>query len=170
MLLAVVAVDTVRNIAENVYFGMYFDAQFGFLPPALVGALGQPVFLIMPKILNVAAGGIVLFILLLRWLPEAMSERSRLELDADVQRKLATTDGMTGLLNRRCFLAKAEVERERFQRYRRPLSMLMIDIDAFKSINDRFGHDAGDEVIVKVASVCRGLTRSTDLIARLGGD
>ena len=170
MLLAVVAVDTVRNIAENVYFGLYFDAQFGVLPQALVGVLGQPVLLIMPKILNVVAGGVVLSILLLRWLPEAMSERKLLELDADVQRKLATTDGMTGLLNRRHFLTVTEVELQRFQRYRRPLSMLMIDIDAFKSINDRFGHDVGDEVLAKVAGVCRDLVRSNDIVARLGGD
>jgi diguanylate cyclase (GGDEF)-like protein len=170
MLLAVIAIDTIRNISENVYFGLYFDAQFGFLPTAFIQVLGQPTFLIIPKILNVAAGATVMSILLLRWLPEAIGERKLLELDADVQRELATIDGMTGLLNRRHFLVAAEVERERFQRYRRPLSMMMIDIDAFKAINDQFGHDVGDEVIIKVASACRGHIRSTDLIARLGGE
>jgi diguanylate cyclase (GGDEF)-like protein len=170
MLLAVVGIDTFRNIAENVYFGVYFDAQYGFLPSALIGALGQPIFLIIPKILNVASGGLVMSILLLRWLPQAVRERKILQLDADVQRKLATIDSMTGLLNRRQFFVVAEVERERSRRYRRPLSMLMIDIDGFKSINDSFGHDVGDEVIVLVANVCQSLTRSTDLIARLGGE
>jgi diguanylate cyclase (GGDEF)-like protein len=170
MLLAVVAVDTLRNIAENIYFGLYFDAQYGFLPSALIGLLGQPIFLIIPKILNVAAGCIVMSILLLRWLPEAVNERKLLQLDADVQRELATIDSMTGLLNRRQFFVAAEVERERSRRYRRPLSMLMIDIDAFKSINDGFGHDVGDKVIVMVANVCRGLIRSTDLFARMGGE
>jgi len=170
MLLAVVAIDTLRNIAENIYFGLYFDAQYGFLPSALIGVLGQPSFLIIPKILNIASGGLVMSILLLRWLPEAVNERKLLQLDADVQRKLATIDSMTGLPNRRQFFVAAEVERERSRRYRRPLSMLMIDIDAFKSINDSLGHDFGDQVIVMVANVCRGLIRSTDLIARLGGE
>jgi diguanylate cyclase (GGDEF)-like protein len=170
MLLAVVAIDTVRNIAENIYFGLYFDAQYGFLPSALIGLLGQPIFLIIPKILNIASGGLVMSILLLRWLPQAVNERKLLQLDADLQRKLATIDSMTGLLNRRQFFVAAEVERERSRRYRRPLSMLMIDIDEFKSINDNFGHDVGDEVIVLVANVCQGLIRSTDLIARLGGE
>src|ERR1700679_3326909 len=59
MLLAVVAIDTLRNITENTYFGLYFDAQYGFLPSSLIDLLGQPIFLIMPKILNVAAGGVV---------------------------------------------------------------------------------------------------------------
>jgi diguanylate cyclase (GGDEF)-like protein len=170
MLLAVVAIDTFRNIAENIYFGLYFDAQYGFLPSALIGLLGQPSFLIIPKILNIASGGLVMSILLLRWLPEAVNERKLLQLDADVQRKLATIDSMTGLPNRRQFFVAAEVERERSRRYRRPMSMLMIDIDEFKSINDSLGHDFGDQVIVMVANVCLGLIRSTDLIARLGGE
>jgi diguanylate cyclase (GGDEF)-like protein len=170
MLLAVVAIDTLRNIAENIYFGLYFDAQYGFLPSSLIDLLGQPIFLIIPKILNVVAGGLVMSILLLRWLPEAVNERKILQLDADFQRKLATIDSMTGLLNRRQFFVAAEVERERSRRYRRPLSLLMIDIDAFKSINDGFGHDVGDQVIVMVANVCRGLIRGADLIARLGGE
>jgi len=109
-------------------------------------------------------------ILLLRWLPQAVNERKILQLDSDVQRKLATIDSMTGLLNRRQFFVVAEVERERSRRYRRPLSMLMIDIDEFKSINDSFGHDVGDEVILLVANVCQSLIRSTDFIARLGGE
>jgi len=170
MLLAVVSIDTLRNITENTYFGLYFDAQYGFLPSSLIDLLGQPIFLIIPKILNVAAGGIVMSILLLRWLPQAVNERKLLQLDADIQRKLATIDSMTGLLNRRQFFVAAEVERERSRRYRRPLSILMIDIDAFKSINDNFGHDVGDKVIVMVANVCQSLIRSTDLIARLGGE
>jgi diguanylate cyclase (GGDEF)-like protein len=170
MLLAVVAIDTLRNIAENVYFGLYFDAQYGVLPSALIALLGQPTFLIIPKILNVTSGGLVMSILLLRWLPEAVDERKLLQLDADVQRKLATIDSMTGLPNRRQFFVAAEVERERSRRNLRPLSVLMIDIDAFKSINDDFGHDVGDKVIVMVADVCRVLIPGAGVIARLGGE
>jgi diguanylate cyclase (GGDEF)-like protein len=170
MLLAVVSIDTLRNIVENIYFGLYFDAQYGFLPHALVDALGMPILLIVPKLLNIASGCLVMSILLLRWLPEAVRERDLLEREADVQRSLAMIDGMTGLFNRRHFLLAAEVERQRFQRHRRPLSLLMVDIDLFKSINDRFGHDVGDEVITRIAAALQRDARGTDVVARLGGE
>ena len=170
VLLAVVAIDTLRNIFENTYFGLYFDAQYGFLPDTLISALGKPALLIIPKILNVVSGCLVISILLLRWLPQAVIERNVLEQDVSVQRELATIDSLTGLFNRRHFLAAAEIERQRFQRHRRPLSMLMVDIDQFKSINDRFGHDVGDEIIEAVADVLRAETRGTDVSARLGGE
>ena len=84
--------------------------------------------------------------------------------------RLAEIDSLTGLYNRRQFLALAEQEWTRFRRYQRPLSLLMMDIDFFKSINDRFGHDAGDKVIACVANVCLTTRRSTDLLGRLGGE
>jgi diguanylate cyclase (GGDEF)-like protein len=84
--------------------------------------------------------------------------------------RLAEIDSLTGLYNRRQFLALAEQEWTRFRRYERPLSLLMMDIDFFKSINDRFGHDAGDKVIAGVANVCITTARSTDLLGRLGGE
>jgi diguanylate cyclase (GGDEF)-like protein len=84
--------------------------------------------------------------------------------------ELATTDGMTGLYNRRHFEALAEAEWRRFQRYNRTLSMLLIDIDEFKRINDRFGHEAGDEALKAVAKACMEDKRSTDIVARVGGD
>jgi diguanylate cyclase (GGDEF)-like protein len=84
--------------------------------------------------------------------------------------QLATIDGMTGIYNRRHFLALADREWERASRYRRPVSLLMIDIDLFKAINDRFGHQAGDKVIRHVADLARGCKRDTDIIARIGGE
>ena len=89
---------------------------------------------------------------------------------ADALRKLATVDGLTGVNNRRHFLEMAEAEWSRFQRYQRPLSIVMFDIDHFKSVNDRFGHDAGDAVLVEFAKVCRGMTRVSDIVGRLGGE
>jgi diguanylate cyclase (GGDEF)-like protein len=83
---------------------------------------------------------------------------------------LATTDELTGLSNRRQFTALAGKEWQRFQRYRRPLSVLMIDVDHFKSINDRFGHDAGDRVLAQVAALCRAGRRGSDIVARIGGE
>lgn len=89
---------------------------------------------------------------------------------ADKLREFATIDSMTGLYNRRHFLWLGEIEWSRYQRYWRPMSVLMIDIDRFKSINDRFGHQAGDEVIVKISAVCRDHKRKSDLLSRFGGD
>jgi diguanylate cyclase (GGDEF)-like protein len=83
---------------------------------------------------------------------------------------LATTDVLTGLYNRRHFLTVANKEWERFQRYERPLSVLIIDIDHFKSVNDRFGHDVGDAVLAEVAAVCRKARRANDVVARIGGE
>lgn len=76
LLLAVVAIDTVRNIVENLYFGLYFGAQYGLFPGAIVGVLGNPNLLIIPKLMNVAAACLVLGLLLLRWLPAALRERA----------------------------------------------------------------------------------------------
>ncbi len=90
--------------------------------------------------------------------------------NAETLEKLATTDGMTGLYNRRHFLKLAETEWNRFERYGRPLSYLLLDFDFFKSINDRFGHDVGDEVIFHVAALCCQDRRVTDIVARIGGE
>jgi diguanylate cyclase (GGDEF)-like protein len=84
--------------------------------------------------------------------------------------KLATTDTLTGLTNRRHFLALADKEWSRFQRYQRPLTMLMVDVDHFKAINDRFGHATGDDALKLVAESCSANQRDTDIVARLAGD
>ena len=84
--------------------------------------------------------------------------------------QLATVDAMTGLYNRRHFETVAGAEWKRYQRYQRPLSMMLMDIDRFKQINDGFGHDVGDEAIKLVASVLAAEKRSSDTAARLGGD
>jgi diguanylate cyclase (GGDEF)-like protein len=84
--------------------------------------------------------------------------------------RLASIDGLTGLYNRRHFMALAEKEWNRVKRYERPLSLLMLDIDLFKSINDRFGHDAGDKVIMDVANSCIETKRSSDVVGRIGGE
>jgi diguanylate cyclase (GGDEF)-like protein len=84
--------------------------------------------------------------------------------------RLATTDGMTGVYNRRHFLTLADREWERARRHGRPLAFLMIDIDCFKSINDSFGHQAGDEMIVHLANLARDCKRDCDVLARIGGE
>ena len=95
---------------------------------------------------------------------------SELVKQSDAFERLASVDAMTGVNNRRSFLELAENEWSRFKRYGRPLALLMIDIDRFKSINDTYGHDAGDQVIKAVAGVLRTHKRSHDAIGRLGGE
>jgi len=90
--------------------------------------------------------------------------------NAEILEKLATTDSMTGLFNRRHFLSLAEAEWSRFQRYQRPLSVLAIDIDHFKSVNDRYGHAVGDQAIVSVADACQQGRRASDIVGRFGGE
>ena len=89
---------------------------------------------------------------------------------AEELERLATTDGMTGVYNRRHFLTLADHEWERARRYGRPVSFLMIDIDYFKSINDGFGHQVGDEMIVHLANLARDCKRECDVLARIGGE
>jgi len=89
---------------------------------------------------------------------------------AETLERLATTDDMTGICNRRHFMALAREPWERFHGGGEPLSLLILDLDLFKSINDRFGHDAGDAVIRHVAGVCGKTMRDTDILGRLGGE
>jgi diguanylate cyclase (GGDEF)-like protein len=84
--------------------------------------------------------------------------------------KLAATDGLTGLANRRQFVALTERELARFRRHFHPVSMLLLDVDNFKAINDRFGHDVGDQMIVHVAMLCDENRRESDIVARVGGE
>lgn len=84
--------------------------------------------------------------------------------------ELSTLDPLTGLSNRRHFNATALVELQRAQRYALPLSLIMMDIDYFKRVNDRYGHAAGDRVLGEVAKVCGAAVRSMDFIARYGGE
>jgi diguanylate cyclase (GGDEF)-like protein len=170
LLLFVIALDTCRNIVENVYFGLFFGSQYGLFPAGIAGVLGNPALLIIPKLVNVAAGCFVIGMLLMRWLPKAVRERGNSERLSAALELLSTMDGLTSLFNRRHFDTLARVEWGRFQRYGRPLSLLVLDVDNFKSINDRFGHDAGDLVLKAIADDCSSMRRETDIVARLGGE
>lgn len=88
---------------------------------------------------------------------------------ANVERQ-AVTDGLTGLFNYRYFRAMLEQEFKRAVRYKRPLSMLMIDIDYFKHYNDTNGHRMGDEVLYVVATLLKQACRDVDFLVRYGGE
>ncbi|MFP5409382.1 MAG: diguanylate cyclase [Gammaproteobacteria bacterium] len=83
---------------------------------------------------------------------------------------LASIDALTGASNRRHFLEQARIEISRAGRQGVPLSLVMLDIDLFKSVNDRFGHEIGDKVLESLAGVIRATLRSGDLFARIGGE
>ena len=82
----------------------------------------------------------------------------------------AVRDGLTGLLNRRHFLEAGALEVERSHRHAGPLTVLFLDLDRFKQLNDSQGHVAGDEALKAVARALSRSARTTDLVARLGGD
>lgn len=84
--------------------------------------------------------------------------------------QLAQVDALSGIFNRGAFLETASELLRRAQPTQAPISLALIDVDHFKQINDTYGHDAGDEVIRRVADVLRRSVRSNDLVGRLGGD
>ncbi len=83
---------------------------------------------------------------------------------------LAATDELTRVPNRRAFLGRAAQELARARRHGQALSLMMVDVDHFKGINDRHGHNAGDEILRVVADLLSDALRETDLLARFGGD
>lgn len=93
----------------------------------------------------------------------------QVENEAQLQ-QLATTDMLTGLVNRSQFDTTLKSELSRQDRYARPLSLIMLDIDYFKDINDCYGHDVGDRVLVEMANLLKGNLRQADYCARWGGE
>jgi diguanylate cyclase (GGDEF)-like protein len=97
-------------------------------------------------------------------------ERTRaMRLAAEAQ-YLAQTDPLTGLANRRRTMSQLEKCIEQCETEGRPLALIMFDIDHFKAVNDTYGHQVGDEVLVRVAEIARGEVRASDLIGRTGGE
>lgn len=87
-----------------------------------------------------------------------------------VERERARRDELTGLANRRHFINAANIEVQRSRRYARPLAVVCLDLDRFKRLNDNHGHALGDEALRATATALHGLARSSDVVARMGGD
>jgi diguanylate cyclase (GGDEF)-like protein len=102
------------------------------------------------------------------WVNEARN-RQMFRLEVELER-LATTDSLSGAFNRRHFTRCAEAEIARARRYGHSLSLLLLDIDYFKSINDNYGHQTGDIAIRAVADACRNALRQSDYFGRMGGE
>jgi diguanylate cyclase (GGDEF)-like protein len=107
-----------------------------------------------------------------------VAERTRALVRANLQlrkavhklRKLSREDALTGLLNRRMILERATAEWVRWRRYVSAFSIMIIDVDDFKSINDRYGHLAGDQVLKLIANTIKRSIRAVDVVGRLGGE
>lgn len=101
------------------------------------------------------------------WVARNVTQKRQLEMEL---RYLSETDSLTGLSNRRKLMQKLREQYDEFKRYQSPTSFILLDIDHFKSINDQFGHIAGDQAIRHVGTICASELRSVDLVGRLGGD
>ncbi len=95
---------------------------------------------------------------------------SALRKSMERERALARTDNLTGAVNSRFFYELTQMELDRFHRYKHPFTIAYIDLDNFKTVNDRFGHPEGDRVLRIVVSSAGKHLRKTDVVARLGGD
>lgn len=93
----------------------------------------------------------------------------RYQLEQELARQ-ARTDLLTGLNNRRHFLYLADQELKRARRYREPVTLLMLDLDEFKAINDKYGHQTGDQVLFRIGDIFRKTLRESDIAGRLGGE
>lgn len=116
-----------------------------------------------------AAALIVVLLMAYAGFGAAIGHKKAIELTEQLQ-LMATTDALTGLANRRSLMAGMELEVARASRSGRPLSLALLDIDRFKSINDTHGHPAGDAVLQTVADELRLVTRAGDLLGRFGGE
>ncbi len=103
-----------------------------------------------------------------------ITERERMEQElrraSESLRFLANTDGLTGLTNRRRFEERLHEEVERAQRYGRPLALVLLDLDHFKTVNDTWGHPAGDRVLRGTSDTIQSVLREMDVAGRIGGE
>lgn len=158
----------------------YFIATLGIIVSAagwlyltLIGGAGGAAFNIQTAFLHLSA--VALVSLATAALLTSMSDQvahtiERLHHQAVRLATLASTDPLTELANRRYLIDQMQREFDRSRRYARPFSLLYLDLDGFKSVNDRHGHLFGDDVLRGAAKAMSAVLRSTDLMARIGGD
>jgi diguanylate cyclase (GGDEF)-like protein len=121
-------------------------------------------------VINLIAASVMLGVIgYLFGLADSLEEKERL-LSSQRMMMMANTDPLTGLINRRIMMTKIQQEKERMDKGGKPFSLIMIDVDNFKQINDEYGHDGGDFVLINLTHMINMCLRKTDLVARWGGD
>jgi two-component system, cell cycle response regulator len=145
--------------------------------PSAAGALGAAVLTVVassaPGLAGLAGNRPALILALLvtgASVAVLQAVRARYELERSALRTSALTDPLTRVLNRRGFGERVEYEIARHSRLQHRFVVVAVDLDGFKLINDRYGHEAGDEVLEDVAYALRAVVRDQDTVARLGGD
>ena len=101
---------------------------------------------------------------------EWLDENARLRAQVDELSELVATDTLTGLFNFRHFKQAMQTEMDRSKRSSIPTSLVMAEVDHFETINDEHGREAGNQVLKRLADICRGEVRTTDLVCRYGGE
>ena len=148
---------TQARLTGAVAAGMVFGASVGSAQLAAGRAGHQPPIALL---VFVAAASVAIL----------LAVRDRVGRERDALRASALTDPLTGAANRRSLLARIDYEIARHARTRRDFALLMLDLDGFKLLNDRFGHPAGDDLLREVAAALARVIRDQDTVARVGGD
>jgi len=117
-----------------------------------------------------AGGSSSATVLVFRDVTRRLAAESELKRAKQEMERLAYTDPLTGLANRRAFVSRLQEECDRVRRFDQQLSILLLDLDRFKQINDTWGHETGDTVLRHVADELRGCSRTCDIAGRLGGE
>ncbi|RRQ23461.1 sensor domain-containing diguanylate cyclase [Guyparkeria sp. SCN-R1] len=123
-----------------------------------------------PEALNAELPLFHLFARLLGSILEAELHGVELARTLQAVREEASLDPLTGLLNRRGWNERVEIEERRARRYGSPATVVIIDLDRLKEVNDRQGHEVGDDLLVRAGQALRAAMRDTDAVARIGGD
>lgn len=148
-LITVFSVLASAVVASAIVYGVLDDSM---------GQNAWIVTLTTPLLIAPAASGVMLRLV------------AQLDAAQEELRELSLRDPLTGCYNRRHFMHALRHEIERGQRYDAHCSVAILDVDNFKQINDRLGHQAGDEVLLGVAQACQAVMRATDVFARIGGE
>jgi diguanylate cyclase (GGDEF)-like protein len=167
------SIPKLRNTCRSAAYAMIFTAIFPFLRGLHYLLLNGPVSLLSDA-LSSWFSPIIMVSMIIWTFYFFLLNSARLELDLETVRaeldQLARTDPLTSLYNRRHFNEHALLEFQRAIRYGYPLSLMVLDLDNLKTINDRYGHAAGDMVLASLSEGIRLHIRPFDILARMGGD
>ncbi len=180
-LYGLIALELFRNAPLNLRFSYWLIGSLFALcgicmvcRGLLTGLLPPPHDLLEPNVLQAMTFLLAIFFGI-AWtfgFVTLNSERLEAELkNAQEQlQEMATTDFLTGIANNRLFFEMGKREVQRARRYKHSLALLMLDLDHFKKVNDKYGHAVGDTVLVAFADVCKKCLRDADIFGRLGGE